>query len=227
MLEAELTGAEPPLVVTPTTTDRGVAADWFNRFEGAGFDGVMAKAPGARYQPGKRSMIKVKHKRTVDCVVAGFRWHKNGRDTAIGSLLLGLFDADGALHHVGVAASFTDARRRELVAELAPLRDGIDDTHPWHDWLSATAAEAESAAAGGTAQRKPGAVSRWSQGKDLSWEPLRAERVVEVSYDNMQGSRFRHTAHFVRWRSDKSPVECTYGQLDATPPVELTEIFQA
>ena len=218
-LEQELQATAPPLFVTPCTADRSVAADWFARFEGAGFDGIVAKSPDGRYQPGKRAMVKVKHKRTVDCVVAGFRWHKNGKDSAIGSLLLGLFDAEGALQHVGVAASFTDARRQELVAELAPLRTNIDASHPWHAWR--TAAED---AAGATA-RRPGAVSRWSRGKDLSWEPLRAEWVAEVSYDNLQGSRFRHTAHFVRWRTDKPPAECTFDQVETTPPVELAEIF--
>lgn len=226
LLERELKATQAPLFVTPSSTDRAVAADWFDRFEDGGFDRVIAKSPDCRYQPGKRAMIKVKHKRTVDCVLAGFRWHKNGKDTAVGSLLLGLYDEAGSLQHVGVAASFTDAHRRELVAELAPLREGIDDSHPWHDWLSAAAEEdAGGGKVAGGRSRRPGAMSRWSRGKDLSWEPLRAELVAEVSYDNMQGSRFRHTAHFVRWRTDKPREECTFDQLDTTPPVEIAEIF--
>ncbi len=204
----------PHVHVTPATTDRALAADWFDRFEGAGLDGVMAKPIDGTYQPGKRAMLKVKHKRTVDCVVAGFRWHKNGAGTKVGSLLLGLFDGDGTLHHVGVAASFTDKRRRELVDELAPLREDAAVDHPWQrmlgdvDW-----------------QRVPGGGSRWSQGKSLAWEPLRPLLVVEVSYDHLQGSRFRHTAHFVRWRPDKPPAECTYDQCDVAVPYELGKIF--
>ena len=200
-----MAGCAPPLHLTPMTRDRALAQDWFERFEGAGLDGVMAKDPAAGYQPGKRSMIKVKPKRTVDCVVAGLRWHKKGPGTMVGSLLLGLYDEQGSLHHVGVAASFRESYRRELVQELAPLRDGIDG-HPWRGWI-----EAAGAAAGGRPGRVPGGMSRWSQGKDQSWVPLRAERVVEVTYDHMQGSRFRHTAHLVRWRPDKAPRErCTY-----------------
>ena len=219
-LEKLLDGCAPPLHLTPMTRDRAVAQDWFERFEGAGLDGVMAKDPAGRYQPGKRSMVKVKPKRTVDCVVAGLRWHKKGPGTMVGSLLLGLYDEQGRLHHVGVAASFRQAYRRELVAELAPLRDGIDG-HPWRGWIEAAGAAAESR----PDRRVPGSLSRWSQGKDQSWVPLRAERVVEVTYDHMQGSRFRHTAHLVRWRPDKDPRECTYDQLAVTPPVELSTIF--
>ena len=199
-LEGGMAGCAPPLHLTPMTRDRTLAQDWFERFEGAGLDGVMAKAPAAAYQPGKRAMIKVKPKRTVDCVVAGLRWHKNGPGTMVGSLLLGLYDEQGRLHHVGVAASFRESYRRELVKELAPLRDGIDG-HPWHGWIEAAGAASE-----GRPGRVPGGMSRWSQGKDQSWVPLRAERVVEVTYDHMQGSRFRHTAHLVRWRPDKGPA---------------------
>ena len=218
-LEGVMAGCAPPLHLTPMTRDRALAQDWFERFEGAGLDGVMAKAPAAVYQPGKRAMIKVKPKRTVDCVVAGLRWHKNGPGTMVGSLLLGLYDEQGRLHHVGVAASFRESYRRELVEELAPLRDGIDG-HPWSGWIEAAGAASE-----GRPGRVPGGMSRWSQGKDQSWVPLRAERVVEVTYDHMQGSRFRHTAHLVRWRPDKDPRECTYEQLAVTPPVELSTIF--
>lgn len=222
-LEELLAGCAPPLHITPMTRDRAVAQDWFRRFGGAGLDGVMAKDPAGRYQPGARAMVKVKPKRTVDCVVGGLRWHKNGPGTLVGSLLLGLYDDQGRLHHVGVAASFRASRRRELAAELAPLRDGIDAGHPWSGWIEAAGAEDED----GAGRRVPGSVSRWSQGKDRSWVPLRAERVVEVTYDHMQGSRFRHTAHFVRWRPDKDPRECTYQQLAVTPPVELSAIFRA
>ena len=217
-LEAVLTGCAPPLYLTPMTRDRAIAQDWFERFEGAGLDGVMAKDPAGPYQPGKRAMVKVKPKRTVDCVVAGLRWHKNGPGTMVGSLLLGLYDGEGRLHHVGVAASFRESYRRDLVGELAPLGEGIDANHPWFDWIQAAGVAAD--------RRVPGSVSRWSQGKDQSWVPLRAERVVEVTYDHMQGSRFRHTAHFVRWRSEKAPRECTYEQLAVTPPVELSAIFR-
>ena len=209
-LEAILDGAKPPLHITPATRDRDVAADWFERFEGAGLDGVMAKSLDGIYEPGVRAMLKVKHKRTVDVVLAGFRWHKNGPGTLVGSLLLGLYDAGGSLHHVGVAASFTTRRRAALVDELAPLRESAVDDHPWASWAG---------------QRIPGMKSRWSRGKSLDWEPLGPERVLEVSYDHMQGSRFRHTAHFVRWRPDKPAAECTYDQLDVTPPYELGRIF--
>lgn len=213
-LERALSTARPPVHVTPATRDRAVAADWFQRFEGAGLDGVMAKRLDGVYEPGKRTMLKVKHKRTVDVVLAGFRWHKNGVGKLVGSLLLGLFDHEGKLQHVGVAASFTDKRRKELVGELGPLRENALDAHPWRGWV-----EAE------RQQRVPGVKSRWSADKTLEWEPLRPERVLEVSFDHMQGRRFRHTAHFVRWRPDKPARECTYGQLDVTPPYELDRIF--
>lgn len=220
-LEAVLAGAQPPLHLTPATRDRATALDWFGRFEGAGLDGVMAKPEDGPYEPNKRSMLKVKHERECDCVVAGFRWHKRGEKSAVGSLLLGLFDDAGALHHVGVCASFSDARRTELVQFLAPYRENALEGHPWRAW-----AEGMGMMTGGAAaQRRPGVGSRWSQGKDLSWEPLRAELVVEVAYDHMQGDRFRHTAQFRRWRPDKPPRECTYAQLEVVAPQELAEIF--
>jgi ATP-dependent DNA ligase len=188
------------------------------RFEGAGLDGVMAKPGDGTYQPGKRVMFKIKHARTADCVVAGFRWHKNGPGTLVGSLLLGLYDASGALHHVGVTSSFTVAVRRSLVAELAPLREGAMAAHPWREWAGAD---------GGGATRMPGGQSRWSAGKDLSWEPLRIERVCEVKYDHLQGNRFRHAAVFLRWRSDKYPSDCRYDQLEVTTAYELEKVFGA
>jgi ATP-dependent DNA ligase len=203
-----------PIHVTPATHDRALAADWFERFEGAGLDGVIAKPLAARYEPGKRTMLKLKHARTADCVVGGFRWHKDGAGEMVGSLLLGLYDAADVLHHVGIASSFTAARRRELVAELAPLRAGAADGHPWAGWM-----------AGSEEQRMPGATSRWNRGKDLGWEPLRIERACEVAFDHMQGSRFRHPAQFRRWRPDKRPADCRYDQLDVTPAYELAQIF--
>jgi ATP-dependent DNA ligase len=217
-LERLLARAEPPLHVTPITEDRRVAADWFRRFEGAGLDGVMAKPASGAYQPNKRVMLKVKHERECDCVVAGFRWHKNGPGELVGSLLLGLYDDDETLHHVGVAASFTEAKRRELAKLLEPYRANALANHPWKDWGGAEASDA---------QRMPGAKSRWSSGKDLSWEPLRPELVVEVAYDHMEGDRFRHTAQFRRWRPDKPSRECTYAQLDVVAPHELAKIFAA
>jgi ATP-dependent DNA ligase len=217
-LERLLAGVAPPLHLTPMTRDRGVAQDWLDRFEGAGLDGVIAKPEDGVYEPGKRLMIKVKHARTADCVVAGFRWHKNGKDTLIGSLLLGLFDDGGRLHHVGVTSSFTREKRRDLAIELAPLRERALDGHPWREWAHPTAHESG---------RMPGGQSRWSAGKDLSWEPLRIERVCEVKYDHMQGDRFRHAAVFQRWRPDKPPQECRYDQLEVTTPYELEKVFGA
>src|SRR5690349_3539716 len=217
-LETMLANVAPPLHLTPATRDRAVAEDWFNRFEGAGFDGVIAKPEDGTYEPNKRVMLKVKHERDCDCVVAGFRWHKNSNGTAIGSLLLGLFGVDGSLEHVGVCASFTTAKRKELVEFLAPYRENALENHPWKGWADAQV-EAESM------HRKPGGLSRWSQGKDLSWEPLRPELVVQVAYDHMQGGRFRHTAQFRRWRTDKAPRDCTFEQLEVVPPQELREIF--
>ncbi len=218
-LEEALSSSADRVHLSPATLDRALAEDWFRRFEGAGLDGVMAKRLDEPYRPGQRTMIKVKHKRTADCVVAGFRWHKNGTGTMIGSLLLGLYDDAGTLHHVGVTAAFTDATRRKLVEELAPLREDALEGHPWRGW-----AEAEQEAAA-RMQRLPGASSRWNRGKDLSWEPLRAQRVCEVAFDHMQGDRFRHAAQFVRWRPDKRPEECRYDQLEVTPAYELERVF--
>ncbi|HEX5659150.1 MAG TPA: ATP-dependent DNA ligase [Polyangiales bacterium] len=214
-LEVALADAQAPLHLTPVTREHATANEWLQRFEGAGLDGVMAKREDQAYQPGKRAMLKIKHARTAECVVAGFRWHKNGPGTLIGSLLLGLYDDAGKLQHVGVTSSFTMARRAELVAELAPLREHAVAEHPWREWATE---EAEGS-------RMPGGQSRWSNGKDLSWEPLRIERVCEVKYDHMQGDRFRHAATFQRWRADKSPSECRYDQLEVTTPFELAKIF--
>ena len=220
-LEAVLGGARPPVHLTPATLDSSVATDWFHRFEGAGLDGVIAKRLDAPYQPGKRAMLKIKHQRTADCVVAGFRWHKNGPGTHVGSLLLGLFDDAGVLHHVGITSSFTWDRRAALVEELAPLRENALENHPWREW----AEWAEWGAADASGTRLPGATSRWNRGKDLSWEPLRPERVVEVAYDHLQGDRFRHATTFVRWRTDRSPHDCRYDQLEVSAPFELATIF--
>ena len=220
-LERALTGGAPPFHLSPATRDRSLAEDWFRRFEGAGLDGVMAKRLDAPYTAGERTMIKVKHARTADCVVAGFRWHKSGAGTMVGSRLLGLYDDEGRLHHVGVTAAFTNAERRRLVAELAPLRERALEGHPWRDWAEAEGDAVEDA------QRMPGGSSRWNRGKDLSWEPLRPERVCEVAYDHMQGTRFRHAAHFARWRPDKRPQECRYDQLEVTPAYELERVFGA
>jgi ATP-dependent DNA ligase len=207
--------------VTPVTRDRKTAVEWLKRFEGAGLDGVIAKPADSEYQPGKRAMFKIKHARTADCVVAGFRWHKHGGGL-IGSLLLGLYDDKGTLHHVGVTSSFTMTRRKELADELEPLRNNALANHPWKEW--ADFAKSSSPEPG---QRMPGGYSRWSAGKDLSWEPVRAMRVCEVKYDHMQGDRFRHAATFLRWRDDKEPKDCTYEQLEVIPAYELSEIFGA
>ena len=217
LVEKVLAKAEPPIHLTPATTDRAVAEDWFRRFEGAGLDGVMAKPLAGAYEPGKRTMLKVKHERECDCVVAGFRWHKKGADR-VGSLLLGLFDDAGVLHHVGVVASFTDQVRHALVETLAPFRTDALVDHPWREW-------AEHGVDGG-GRRVPGMTSRWNAGKDLSWVPLRTELVVEVAYDHMQGTRFRHTAQFRRWRPDKRPRDCTFAQLEVVAPAELASIFK-
>jgi ATP-dependent DNA ligase len=237
-LATALAGVEPPVHVTPTTTDPDLAGQWFEIFEGAGLDGLMAKPADIVYAPGKRLMYKIKHARTADVVVAGFRYHKSG--PIIGSLLLGLFDEAGRLHHVGVSASFTAARRKELLDELAPYRERATEGHPWLGWLKDLNGGSESgdAAGRGTSEssdvagrgtsessdagrvlsesgaRLPGAVSRWTGKKDLSWEPLRAELVAEVGYDAMEGDRFRHTAQFKRWRPDRTPESCGYDQLD-------------
>jgi ATP-dependent DNA ligase len=219
LLERALAGVAAPVHLTPATTDRALAQDWFHRFEGAGLDGVIAKRLSERYQPGKRAMLKIKHQRTADCVVAGFRWHKNGPGTHIGSLLLGLFDDAGTLHHVGITSSFTWDKRAALVPVLEPLRKDAVEGHPWGEWAE-WAASAEA-----SGQRVPGATSRWNRGKDLSWEPLRPERVVEVAYDHLQGDRFRHGTTFKRWRPDKPPAECRYDQLEETPAYEIAKIF--
>jgi ATP-dependent DNA ligase len=216
-LERLMVNAPSPLHLTPMTRDVGLAAEWLARFEGAGLDGVVAKPESGLYQPGRRAMIKVKHARTADCVVAGFRWHKSGGD-AVGSLLLGLFDDAGVLHHVGITSAFTMAVRRKLASELAPLRERAAEHHPWRDWKSPDAH---------LSARLPGGQSRWSAGKDLSWEPLRIERVCEVRYDHLQGDRFRHATIFVRWRADKQPADCRYDQLEVTTPYELARVFGA
>jgi len=216
ILEELLAGVTPPVHLTPVTRDVKVATDWLARFEGAGLDGVIAKPEGSTYAPGKRAMLKIKHARTADCVVAGFRWHKDGKDERVGSLLLGLYDKSGHLQHVGVTSAFSTATRGALVKELAPLRKNAMKDHPWKEWAQVS----------GEMQRMPGAQSRWSAGKDLSWEPLRAERVCEVKYDHMQGDRFRHAAIFQRWRPDKPPEECTYDQLEVVTPYELAKIFK-
>ena len=217
-LERLLGQARPPLHVTPVTRDRAVAQDWLQRFEGAGLDGVVAKPEQSPYQPGKRTMFKIKHARTADCVVAGFRWYKDSKGEAVGSLLLGLHDDAGVLQQVGVTSSFTMQMRRDLLQELAPLRENALHDHPWRAWEAATVEEAN---------RMPGAASRWSGGKDLGWEPLRPERVCEVKYDHLQGDRFRHATTFLRWRPDKPPRDCRYDQLEVTTAFELHKVFGA
>ena len=217
LLEEAFAGIQPPIHLTPVTRARDVAVDWLARFEGAGLDGVIAKPEGSKYVAGKREMIKVKHARTAECVVAGFRWHKEGKGTLVGSLLLGLYDDKGTLHHVGVTSSFTMSRRKELAQDLEPLRQDALRTHPWREWAAADGHEMT---------RMPGGQSRWSAGKDLSWEPLRIERVCEVKYDHMQGDRFRHAATFLRWRPDKQPTDCRYDQLEVTTPYELEKVFR-
>ena len=216
-LEQVLAGARPPVHLTPATRDRAKAEEWFRSFEGAGLDGVMVKPLALPYLEDKREMLKVKHERTADCVVAGFRWFKGGG--GVGSLLLGLHDAEGTLHHVGICSGFTAALRKQLVGELEPLREGALEGHPWKEWAT-LGGEAE--------QRMPGAPSRWNNKKDLSWEPVRPERVVEVSYDHLQGERrFRHATHFLRWRPDRTPASCTYAQLESVVPAELQALFRS
>jgi ATP-dependent DNA ligase len=217
LLEEALAHVRPPIHLTPMTRDRATAAEWLQRFEGAGLDGVIAKPGNGIYEPGKRAMFKVKHARTADCVVAGFRWHKSGNDT-VGSLLLGLYDDRNRLQHVGVTSAFTMATRKQLAIELAPLRKDALNDHPWREWAEAGAGEMG---------RMPGGQSRWSAGKDLSWEPLRVERVCEVKYDHLQGDRFRHAAIFLRWRPDKQPADCRYDQLEVTTAYELEKVFGA
>jgi ATP-dependent DNA ligase len=213
-LEQILHNAQPPLHLTPATQDRGVAQDWFSRFEGAGLDGVIAKPLAGPYTPDKRTLLKIKHERDCDCVVAGFRWHKDGPGRLLGSLLLGLYDGAGTLQNVGSVGSFTAAKRKELVDFLASYRVTSLEGHPWASWAAET-----------TGSRMPGAKSRWTGNKDLSWEALRPELVVEVAYEHMQGNRFRHLAQFRRWRIDKPPAACTYDQLEVVPPQELHQIF--
>jgi ATP-dependent DNA ligase len=215
-LETALAGVEPPVHLTAITTDPAEAAQWFEIFEGAGLDGLIAKPAEIAYVPGKRLMYKIKHARTADCVVAGFRYHKTG--DVVGSLLLGLFDEEGRLHHVGVSASFTAARRKELLTELEPYRADATKDHPWMGWL-------EGAEYGENGTRIPGGVSRWTGTKDLSWQPLRPELVVEVGYDAMEGDRFRHTAQFKRWRPDRQPESCTYEQLERPLRFDVDQVL--
>jgi ATP-dependent DNA ligase len=229
-LEQALRNVKAPVHLTPVSQDPEIGRHWFELFEGAGLDGIIAKPEDIRYEPGKRLMFKIKHSRTADAVVAGFRWHKSG--PVIGSLLLGLYDEEGNLHHVGVSASFPMARRAELVEELAPYRENAAETHPWQwgqapvgasfDPLKPTAEVADPV---GAAARLPGGVSRWTGKKDLSWIPLRPELVVEVGYDAMEGDRFRHTAQFKRWRPDREPRSCTYEQVDRPSRVDVDAVL--
>ncbi|MGA5628440.1 ATP-dependent DNA ligase [Streptomyces cellulosae] len=215
LLVRALRDVTPPVHVAPATTDVDVARGWFEQYEGAGLDGVVAKPLDLRYRQDERAMFKIKHERTADVVVAGYRLHKSG--PVVGSLLLGLYDAEGALQHVGVSAAFTMKRRAELVEELEPLRMEEVSDHPWAAWAD----EAAHASA-----RLPGAPSRWTGKKDLSWVPLRPERVAEVAYDHMEnGQRFRHTARFRRWRPDRDPESCTYAQLEEPVRYDLAEIL--
>jgi ATP-dependent DNA ligase len=209
-LDDALGSSSAPVYRTRRTTDPDVARDWFGQFEGAGLDGLVVKAADLQYRPGQRAMSKVKHERTADCVVAGFRWHKSG--PVVGSLLLGIYDDSGVLQHVGVVAAFSAVRRKSLLDELAPYRADAAAGHPW-------------LGDGGDGDRRPGAVSRWNAGKDLSFEPLRPELVVEVRYDHMEGTRFRHTAQFARWRPDRTPESCTYDQLAEPISYRLSDVL--
>ena len=211
ILAQELASVRPPVHLTPSTDDPDVAQDWFSRFEGAGLDGVVAKDRTLPYREGERVMFKVKHERTADCAVAGFRWHKQG---GVGSLLLGLFDADGVLHRAGVCSGFSAKRRQDLVQELEGIRLAPGEPHPW---VEAGTNPATSAPHGPT--------SRWTQGRDTAWEPLSLVLVCEVAYDHLQGDRFRHATSFRRWRGDREPASCTYDQLDVPVPWELRDIF--
>jgi ATP-dependent DNA ligase len=216
-LESALGGVRAPVYLTGITRDAGTAQRWFDTFEGAGLDGVVAKTADLPYGPDQRLMTKVKHVRTADCVVAGFRWHKSG--PIVGSLLLGLYNDAGDLQHIGVAASFPMARRAELVEELEPYRANALDGHPWQDWANAQVM-------GDGEHRMPGAVSRWNAKKDLSWVPLRPELVVEIKYDQLEGRRLRHTGQFLRWRPDREPLSCTYDQLDVPVRYDLGEVLK-
>jgi ATP-dependent DNA ligase len=213
-LEAALAGARPPVHVAAATTDEEVAQGWFHQFEGAGLDGIVAKPFDVPYRQDQRAMFKIKHERTADCVVAGYRWHKSGG--VVGSLLLGLYDTAGSLQHVGVAAAFSMKRRAELVDELAPYGVDAVEGHPWESWARAEEHEFK---------RLPGASSRWNADKDLSWVPLRAELVCEVGYDHMEGTRFRHVAQFRRWRPDREPASCTYAQLEEPVRYDLASVL--
>jgi ATP-dependent DNA ligase len=217
LLEKCLSDARPPVHLTPATKDPVKASEWFSRFEGAGLDGVIAKSTGLSYREDERVMVKVKHERTADCVVAGFRWHKSGG--VVGSLLLGLYDDAGNLHHVGVTASFTAARRRELLDEIAPYRLESIDGHPWEGWAEPEVSNRQG--------RRPGAPSRWNATKDLSFEPLAPKLVAEVAYDHLQGNRFRHATTFRRWRTDRDPQSCKYSQLEVVVPEVLEAVFGA
>ena len=216
LLVGQLSAAEPPVYLCPSTSDAAVAQRWFTEFEGAGLDGVIAKRIGDPYTPDKRTLIKVKHQRTADCVIAGYRIHKDGN--GVGSLLLGLYDDEGDLHHVGVVASFTVKRRAELLSELEPLTHNATENHPWKEWAEWQSRAEE------PGKRMPGAGSRWNAGKDLSWVPLRIERVAEVTFGQLQEGRFRHGSQFVRWRPDREPSSCRYDQLDVASPVKFAAV---
>jgi ATP-dependent DNA ligase len=221
-LETALRDSRPPVHLTAVTRDADTAQGWFETFEGAGLDGVVAKAGDLPYGPDQRLMTKVKHVRTADCVVAGFRWHKSG--PIVGSLLLGLYNDAGDLQHIGVAASFPMTRRAELVEELAPYRAGAIDGHPWQEWANAQTPGGTDTA-DGPENRMPGAVSRWNAKKDLSWVPLRPELVVEIKYDQLEGRRLRHTGQFLRWRPDRDARSCTYDQLDVPVHYDLADVL--
>jgi ATP-dependent DNA ligase len=210
-LERAMVDSGAPIFLTPSTDSKELAEEWFKAFEGAGLDGVIAKPLDIPYSPDKRIMFKIKHQRTADCVVAGFRWHKSG--AVVGSLLLGLYDEEGDLHHVGVAAAFPMAERKRLLDDLAPYRQEAGEAHPWGEW-----ADVENIPGG--------AGNRWNAKKDMSYEPLRPELVVEVGYDHMEGSRFRHVAQFKRWRTDRTPESCTFAQLEVPASYSLTDIFK-
>jgi ATP-dependent DNA ligase len=216
LLTQQLASAVAPIYLCPSTTDAAVAERWFTEFEGAGLDGVVAKRLGDPYTPDKRTLVKVKHQRTADCVIAGYRIHKDGN--GVGSLLLGLYDDDGDLHHVGVVASFSVKRRAELLAELEPLTHNALDNHPWKDWAEFMTRAEES----GT--RMPGGGSRWNAGKDLSWVPLRIKRVAEVTFGQLQEGRFRHGSQFLRWRPDREPQSCRYSQLEVASPLAFGSV---